>query len=390
MAGTALRLLLLYDCVFPESVGGVEHRNWELARTLAARGHRVTLAGWTGRAESGVPGIELLPLPYGTALYGASGRRRAAAALNLARAALGVRASGYDVVETANIPYAHVLPLALRCRAAGVPLVVSWYEHWGSYWREYVGWKWPAHAVMELLTAQLGWRATAISELTAGRLRRARRRRDEVEVIPSGIPYARLREVAGSAPPRPAPLVYAGRLQREKRIDLLLEAVARLPSGGSSPLLELVGDGPDRRRLEALAAGPHLSSRVVFAGRLETAAAVWRRVAGARVAVQPSAREGFGMFPLEAMALGLPVVHCQSPESAVPELVRHEREGLAAAATPTALAAALERLLADDELRRRLARAAVERASGYDWSRVGDRMESLFHRAAESRPRQRG
>jgi glycosyltransferase involved in cell wall biosynthesis len=101
-----------------------------------------------------------------------------------------------------------------------------------------------------------------------------------------------------------------------------------------------------------------------------TSRELWSALATAELAVQPSEREGFGLFPLEAMALGLPVVYCESPESAVGELVRDGREGLACAPDADALARALEGLLAAPERRRQLAEAARRRAEEYSWDRV--------------------
>src|SRR6185295_7300959 len=93
----------------------------------------------------------------------------------------------YDVVETASLPYIHLLPLALRCRLAGKPLIVTWYEYWGAYWRGYVGRRRaPLYASVEWLSAQLGDAVTATSRLTEERLA-ARRGRGGVELIPCGI-----------------------------------------------------------------------------------------------------------------------------------------------------------------------------------------------------------
>jgi glycosyltransferase involved in cell wall biosynthesis len=75
------------------------------------------------------------------------------------------------------------------------------------------------------------------------------------------------------------------------------------------------------------------------------------------------------------MAAGLPVVYCESPESAVPELVRHGVEGICAAPDPSSLAAALDRLLTDGEEWARLRCNALERAAGYDWDEIARRIE---------------
>jgi glycosyltransferase involved in cell wall biosynthesis len=381
-----LRILLFYDCIFPESVGGVEHRNHELARALAGRGHRVTLAGFCAAPRSPVPGVEVLPVAPAGRLYSGDGKRSTLASLRLARAAARLDLAPFDVVESANIPYAHLPLLALRCRRRGKPLVVTWHEYWGRYWRHYLGWKWPLYAAFERATAPLGTRAVAVSRLTAERVRA--HRRGEVRVVPNGIPLARIREsaAAGRAAARasPPPLVYAGRLLREKRLDLLLAAVRLLGEDRPGPLLAVLGDGPDRARLERLAGSLGLAGAVLFHGYLPESAGVWRHLGAARLAVQPSSREGFGLFPLEAMAAGLPVVYCESSESALAELVEPGVHGLATAPEPPALAAALASLLADEPRRAQLAANAARHAERFDWAAVAVEMEAVFLEALGS------
>jgi glycosyltransferase involved in cell wall biosynthesis len=101
-------------------------------------------------------------------------------------------------------------------------------------------------------------------------------------------------------------------------------------------------------------------------------------MARAALAVQPSSQDSFGMFPLEAMAAGLPVVYCQAPDSALPELVREGLDGHGVAPDPDALAQTLTRLLADPAERARLSANARERAAEYDWDRVVRKAEALY------------
>ncbi len=379
-----LSILLLYDCIYPGSVGGVEHRNYELARALAVRGHEVTLAGFTVPTAPPAMGMTILPLGPRGQLYTEGGKRSTGQALRFAAKVASLDLSPYDLVETANIPYVHLFPLALRCRLAGKPLLVTWYEYWGPYWREYFG---PLRALpyraIERLAVPLGRRAIADSRLAAERVEA--RRGEAVPVVPVGIPIEAIRAAAASpaepdAPPA-APLLYAGRLLKEKRVDLLVEALARvdrkaLPSQG--PWLSILGTGPERERLERQVGEVGLTDRVVFRGHLPTSADVWRELGRAKIAVQPSSREGFGLFPLEAMAAGLPVVYCESPESALPELVRDGGEGISTAPEPEPLASAISRLLTDEGERERLSRAARERSEAYSWAAIARRMENLF------------
>jgi glycosyltransferase involved in cell wall biosynthesis len=383
-----MRVLLLYDCVYPESIGGVEHRNHQLALALAGRGHEVRIAGWASEPRRPAPGVEVIQLPGRGPERAGGERRRLAHTLRWAAAMKNVDLDWPEVVESANIPYSHLEPLALRCALARRPLVITWHELWGRYWRDYVGAPWPLFALAERWSTRLGTVAVAVSPLTAERVAKIRRR-DPPSVVPNGIPLAAIRAAAATASSLDAgdrtPLVYAGRLLDDKRVDVLLRAVALMPRGGS-PVLAVIGDGPDRARLEALTAELGLGDAVRFTGRLPEPEDVWRRLAAARVAVQPSRREGFGLFPLEAMACGLPVVHCSSPDSALRFLARDGVEGIETPPEPAALAAALERLLGDEGGWARLAAAASRRAEEHDWERVAARFEAALTTAIERRP----
>jgi glycosyltransferase involved in cell wall biosynthesis len=424
-----LKLLIVYETVYPDFIGGVEHRNYELAVALCRRGHEVTLAGFCGALVSTVENLRILSLGELGGLYNRAGKRSTRKALRFAAAMRGLDVAPYDVVETPNMPYVHLLPLAWKCFAAGKPLLVTWYEYWGGYWRGYVGrFRAPAYRAVEWLTSQLGTAVTATSDLTRGRLAaarwRARRGRPPgesrgrepdgrtaweggagtpaaatdpaavepaaadlaaaVDVVPCGIAASRVLTAAGDRPGDGPPLIYAGRLLEHKRLDLVLRAVQRLAQsdgggGAGRPLLTVFGEGPDRERLEALARELGVAGRVLFRGHVQSSEEVWRELGRARLAVQPSAREGFGLFPLEAMAAGLPVVFCASPESAVGELVRDGVEGVAVAPDAAALAAALAALLAPAAAAewQRLSRNALARAAAYDWQEIAARIEGV-------------
>lgn len=387
-ASRRLKILLLYDCIYPESLGGVEHRNYHLARSLARRGHSVTLAGWCKEAHQ-LPGVSVFPMRFPTPLYNEAGKRSASTSLKFAAAVASLEIEEFDIIETASIPYVHLLPLAIRCRLAGKPLVVTWIEYWGNYWRKYTDQlSAPLFMAVEWLCAQLGT-VNAISLLTAQRLQANRMRSGEVSVIPCGVSLEQIQAAISptgmaslTADKRDAPpLIYAGRLMREKRVDLLLEAVQQIPLESEAALLTIVGDGPDRQRLESLAEQLDITQRVVFAGRLPESQDVWGQLAQARIAVQPSSREGFGMFPLEAMAVGIPVIYCKSSENAISGLVRDGIEGVCCEPNPASLASAIERLLNNDQEWTQLSNNAKAKAQTYDWNYIAQQMEALFYEA---------
>src|SRR4029079_6813242 len=173
-------------------------------------------------------------------------------------------------------------------------------------------------------------RVICVSETLAAAVRAAGL---DAVVIPNGV---RIPDEVG-APAEPPEVLYVGRLSPEKNIDTLLEAVGDLN-------LVVAGDGPLRERVpDALRAVP--------------TAEVERLLERASVLVAPCEREGFGLAAAEAMASGRPVVAAAG--GALLDLVTDEETGLLVPPRDApSLRAAVERLLADPELRERLGRAA--------------------------------
>ena len=188
-------------------------------------------------------------------------------------------------------------------------------------------------------------------------------------------------DLAGLAPKaRPGGgVVYAGRLSSEKGVDVLVQAMARL----GTARLEVVGDGPERARLEALATAV-APGRIRFHGRVPRER-VLDLLRAAAVAVMPSrCHDNQPMAVLEAFGCGVPVV--ATSLGGLPELTEEGCGLTVPPEDPEALAAALGGLLADPDRASamgRTARARAERDFPPDRHLAG--LERLYERAAGSR-----
>ena len=121
MTGRPLRWLFFYDCIYPESLGGVEHRNYELARELGRLGHEVVLSGWAEAPHAPHPNVRVEPVAKASRRYLARGRRSGLEAMLLASQVRRIPLDGVDIVETANIPYLPPAPARPPLQAATHP-----------------------------------------------------------------------------------------------------------------------------------------------------------------------------------------------------------------------------------------------------------------------------
>ena len=194
---------------------------------------------------------------------------------------------------------------------------------------------------------------------------------ERVHVVPNGVDEAFFLPVREHGP-GPMNLLYVGRLSAQKNVARLLDAMALVRE---EVRLRIVGDGESRSRLEAQATRLSLKN-VEFSGGLLGDELV-KAYADADAFVLPSDKEGMPLVVLEAMAAALPVV--ATDVSGTRELVGGT--GLLAAPEPAALAAAVDAVAADRELRARLARASAETSRNYSWNTVARQVEDVYAKA---------
>ena len=173
-------------------------------------------------------------------------------------------------------------------------------------------------------------------------------------------------------------LLYLGRLRKYKRVDLVIEAVARLAERGVDVELLVGGTGDEAEELHDLAGLLGVNDRVRFLGwvsdeqKLELMRSSWMHVL-------TSPKEGWGITVVEAAACGTPSVASDAP--GLRESVRAGQTGvLVAHADVAALAAAIAALVADPERRDAMGRAARDFACSLSWDATADALEAALRR----------
>ena len=378
-----LRLLLL-NYEYPPLGGGAGNATANMARELAALGHdvRVVTAAYKGLpARERVDGFEIRRLP--------AVRRHADHCSPLEMLSFLASACAYlPVAAGAWRPGACVAFFGIPCGPAawllrllrGVPYVVSLRGGDVPGFQPYdlAGY----HRLTAPLIRFLWRRAAAVVANSRGLADLAARSAGAVPIrmIPNGVDAARFTPAEELSREGPVRLVFVGRLVRQKGLDVLLEALARLP-GEACFEATIIGDGPLRADLAAMAARLGLAAKVRFAGWVSRAD-MPETLRHADAFVFPSRDEGMPNAVLEAMASGLAVAATRIAGNE--ELVEEERTGfLVPPDDAAALAAVVARLVADRNLCWRLGQAGREKVvREYSWRVVAEAYAALCAQAA--------
>jgi glycosyltransferase involved in cell wall biosynthesis len=379
-----LRIGFVYDALVPWRTGGAEQRVHELATRLARRHdvHTISWSFWGPEPSIVRDGITHHGVGAPRAFYGDDGKRTVREAAEFAARLLpALRRLRFDVIDCSATPYLPLYATWLTTRASGTPLVATWHEYWGSHWLEYLPNRPVVARVARLLEAGargLGEQRIAVSAFTAERLAGSKHSagsNDGVRVVGNGVDVDRIRAAKPDA--ERSDVIHVGRLIDEKRVDLLLEAIARVRASRPRVRCLIVGDGPERARLEGLVAQLGLAGNVTFTGAVpETRVAALLRAS--KVLALPSGREGFGIAVVEGQAAGLVPVVANGPFTAAPELVTPGVDGLVCEPTADAFAEATGGLLGDAIQRRELARAALAAGRRQSWDDRAAEMETVF------------
>ena len=379
-----MRVCLVYDCLYPYTVGGAERWLGTLASELATAGHEVTFLTrkqWPDDAPPAIPGVRVIAVSPGGPLYTDDGRRRIGPPLTFG---FGVfrhllrRRGDYDAVHSIAFPYFSLL--AVRAAAPRMELWVDWFEVWTlDYWRDYLGRVGGriGYAVQRLCVRATR-RAFVFSRLHAERLRDEGLRGEPLQL--SGL-------YAGDAQPDPdaasahEPLVvFAGRQIPEKRAHLLPAAIAKARERVPGLRATIFGDGPERPRvLHAIADSQ--ADGFVDAPGFVSSEEVRHAFARAACHVLPSAREGYGLVVIEAAASGTPTVVVAGPDNAAAELIEEGVNGYVAPSVD-ALADAIVRVVEGGaELRRRTADWFTANAESLSAAESAKRIAAEYRRA---------
>jgi len=376
-----MKIAFVYDSIYPYVKGGVEKRIRELAVRLVHRGHEVHLFGmkfWDGEDILNHEGVFLHGVCPAQKLY-AGGRRSLWQAMYFSIFLIfALLKEKFDIIDCQQFPYFSCFFAKLISKLKKTPLIITWHEVWDDYWYEYLGWKGFGGKVTELLVTLLAQHCVAVSITTKNNLKSIGYDR-QITIIPNGVDLNHVRSINPSD--ESSDIIFVGRLIKEKHVDLLVRAFSILSSEQQNLRLLIIGEGPEQDAITKIIQELLLENQVVLRGFHDDHDKIIAQMKSAKVFVNPSTREGFGITALEALACGVPVVTVDHPANAIRELIT-EKNGFTSSLSEKDLAdticIALQRYT-------EMKNDCIASASAFDWEKITSDIERYYLSVIETR-----
>ncbi len=210
----------------------------------------------------------------------------------------------------------------------------------------------------------------------------------DITAIPTGIDIAPFQEADGQAVREQlgwgddTVLISVGRLAKEKNFETLLRAAAQVMADRPHVRLVIVGGGIEEKSLTKLAEELGIADRVKITGTIPFEE-VPSYLKAADIFCFASVTETQGLVTMEAMAADLPIVAVDATGTS--DAVEHGKDGLLTENDASAVAAALEQVIDDAQLRQHLVEGAKEKVKWFDMRRQAERMLVVYEQAKEAK-----
>jgi len=337
---------VLFIGLYPPHIGGIATHTFHLRQRLEERGHEVHVVTY---AHEGAPPDDRVHMVDTSARFrGISFIRKAPSV-----ASSVIEEHGIDIIHSHFVAPPGYVGNGLA-KKHGIPHVTTAHGSDINFMsKELVG---------KFLISRTLKHADAVICVSKDLKRRVEERtKAPVHYIPNGVDMTQFYP----SDEQKEYILYVGALTEQKRVDEIIDALE-----GTGERLVVAGDGPERPRLMWLARQRNVDAE--FLGYTTDVPSLMRR---AKLLVQPSKEEGFGLTVLEAMASGVPTIARKRP--ALEEIVEHEVNGLLFPCFKV-FRRELEALRSDESLRADIAREGLETAKKFSWKCVAERTEEVY------------
>jgi len=373
-----LRIAIISDVFYP-NIGGAEKRFFEISKRLAINHeiHVFTMQIKNTKKDEYIHNIKIHRFHKINSLY-VKGRRKIKPAIIFSIILFfKLIFKKFDLIECNSFPYFPCITTKFISIIKRCPIIITFHEAWGSYWYSYLKYFGIFGRIIELLVARLSNNLIAVSEFTKSLLiRNLKLNPKKIIVIPNGIDLNLIKSIETKKDPNK--IIYVGRLNPEKKVDLLIRAFKYALQEYPQIKLFILGEGPELINLKNLVKRLKLNSHVEFLNFLESYEDVLKFIKTCKIIINPSKREGQSIVCLESMALKTPVISVNYSNNALSYIIENNINGILCSPTPKCLGDGIIQLLSNYSLYSSIQKVAYQYSKKYDWNLISKRIEKYY------------
>ncbi|XLQ20400.1 MAG: glycosyltransferase family 4 protein [Candidatus Moraniibacteriota bacterium] len=328
------KIAFITDKVYPYFIGGQEKRIFEYSKILKNLDQfevSIVSMKWWQDSEKFVKNINYISICSQSQIYKKNGKRNILSSMRFGIATFFyVLKSDDDILDIEIFPYFPVI----SARLASIfkrkkPIIVGyWAEYWGKeYWHEYYGFFWFIGVFLEKISYISCDKIIANSYFTQDKLQWAFGKDKEkiMTIFPISVDIDRINKVSNQY--KKYDIIYYGRIIAHKHVEHIIDIVKRIKLDNHNIKALIIGEGPDDKIIKEKILSDKLSENIEFINFIDDYDVLISRIKSAKLMIQLSEREGFGITVIESNACGVPVLIIDYPDNAAKELINNDENG---------------------------------------------------------------
>lgn len=373
------RIAFVSDSIWPYNKGGKEKRLDEITKRIVKDGRQVdvyTMKWWDGPKHIVNPnGVYLHAISKFRPLY-KNDRRSIGEAVLFALSCWKLIFRRFDTIDVDSMPFFPLFTVRIVCWLRRKKMNATWHEVWGAaYWRKYLGGiSGLVGALVEIMALKTPDLIVSNSDHTTARLRAVGIKK-QIATVPLGVDVDKILTIP--AHDFTSDIIFVGRLLENKNVNMLIDAVSLVKAKVPGIRCLVVGEGPERGRLEQQVQDLQLSDNVTFFNFVEDHDELYSLMKASKMLVQTSTREGFGLVIVEANACGIPVITTAHEHNAGRDLIVEGQNGYLTKPDARSLAVQIRKILKRSTLLKP-AKTLEEQFGKYRWSEVAQEVERIL------------
>lgn len=375
-----MKIAIVTDAIFPWTIGGSEIRNYEIAKRLVGEGHEVHIIGaklWNGPNVLNLEGIFIHGVYLAPSLYNREGKRGVLDYFFLSsRIYKELINLDVQIIDCAAFNSFNCFICKYASFIKKTKLVLTWHQVFGKYYFSYFG-KVKGYLAMNLerLTMHLTKNNLAVSQRVKKDLLQRNILNKAVKVIYNGVDISSSKKVSAN---KVYDLIFVGRLNYQKNISLLINAVKLIKPAFPKLRVCIVGDGGEKRSLLDLVVKYGLQDNFEFVGEIKDRQRVFQYMRSAKLFVLPSFLEGFPLVILEANSCGLPAVVTKTEHNDLGEYIVDGKNGFIVKPLPAEMGKKILNLIKNPRLIRKLSVNSQKTVKNFSWELIARNQEKYY------------